>query len=382
MAHQRFRSTHRMVVAISLILSLGSAIAQTLRQLRFSPDGHYVLAQDRSLIIVLTVHPLAVLFQIPAEKADVAQFTPDSRQVVFIASHTNLQAGLPFSESGTRVERWSVTQHARTTLKAILSADCATESLSPDGRVWACVDFAGTLRLRDVASGEAILEKRRFNKLQDYCLPDQFPCTLSGDLGYAQISFSPDSRFFLALPLYGSAATAWDLESGALVKLTGALARLRKDPSRCFFAFVAPDQLILSSPDWARHDFVTAKLVAFPGGQVLSTPRIPWGKRLSAATNPDFLIVGNLIRYQGRLQESVNRGVPIDPADVLKYGTRTVAVELSTGQATISNSPALDVFGRLYVAERASGEVGLYEISGGVHSAVVVPLATVSIPRK
>jgi hypothetical protein len=382
MAYARFRATQGMVAAISLILSLGSAKAQTLRQLRFSPDSHYVLAQDRSRITVLTVQPLAALFQIPAEKADVAQFTPDSQQIVFVASQTTLQAGLPFSESGTRVERWSVTKHARTTSKAILSADCATESLAPDGRVWACVDFAGTLRLRDVASGESIIEKRRFNKLQDYCLPDQFPCTLSGDLGYAQISFSLDSRFFLALPLYGSAATAWDLKSGAMVKLTGALARLRKDPSRCFVAFVAPDQLILSSPNWARHDFVTAKLVAFPGGQVLSTPRIPWGKRLSAATNPDFLIVGNLLRYQDRLQQNVNRGIPIDPDDVLKYGTRTVAVELSTGHPTSSNSSALDVFGRLYVTERASGEVGLYEISGGVHSAVVVPLATVSLPRK
>jgi hypothetical protein len=183
----------RIITAVALVLTLGEA--QTLRQLRFSPDGHYVLAQNRSRITVLTVQPLAVLFQIPAEKADVAQFTLDSQQVVFIESQTSLEAGVPFNALGTRIERWSVANHAQTTSKAIFSADCATESLSPDGHVWACVDFAGTLRLRDVASGEAILEKKRFNKLQDFCPPDQFPCTLSGDLGYAQISFSPDSRF-------------------------------------------------------------------------------------------------------------------------------------------------------------------------------------------
>jgi hypothetical protein len=77
---------HRIVAPIILALYMGLSGGQTLRQLRFSPDGRYVLAQDDSRITVLTLQPFAVLFQAPGEKADTAQFTPDSRQVVFITS--------------------------------------------------------------------------------------------------------------------------------------------------------------------------------------------------------------------------------------------------------------------------------------------------------
>src|ERR1039457_4350985 len=41
MAQARFLARHRIVATISLVLSLGSGTAQMLRQLRFSPDGHY-----------------------------------------------------------------------------------------------------------------------------------------------------------------------------------------------------------------------------------------------------------------------------------------------------------------------------------------------------
>lgn len=51
---------------------------------------------------------------------------------------------------------------------------------------------------------------------------------------------------------------------------------------------------------------------------------------------------------------------------------RAAAAELTTGLVIISETPALDVFGRLYVAEFAKGEVGLYEIGKGLRAAVVV----------
>ena len=46
------------------------------------------------------------------------------------------------------------------------------------------------------------------------------------------------------------------------------------------------------------------------------------------------------------------------------------AFEFTTGQVIISETPALDVFGRYYVAEPNSGEVGLYERAKGLQEKI------------
>ncbi len=63
-----------------------------LRQVRFSPDGRYVLAQEDAGIVVLPVEPFAVLFRIPVDDAVSAQFTQDSRCVVLVSSVTRTDA--------------------------------------------------------------------------------------------------------------------------------------------------------------------------------------------------------------------------------------------------------------------------------------------------
>ncbi len=40
-----------------------------LREVHFSPDGQYVLAQEDARITVLIAHPLAISFRIPAQDA-------------------------------------------------------------------------------------------------------------------------------------------------------------------------------------------------------------------------------------------------------------------------------------------------------------------------
>jgi len=104
-----------------------------LRQLRFSPDGRYVLAVNDSGVTVITVQPFRVLFRISAEDASFAEFTPDSGQVVFAASGTNVESptevaslrakslyALPaattprvlHSRTQPRFERWSISERA------------------------------------------------------------------------------------------------------------------------------------------------------------------------------------------------------------------------------------------------------------------------------
>src|SRR5207248_2899490 len=93
--------------AMAVVLAFASAscaaqgpVAPGLRHVRFSPDGRYVLAQDDADITVLTVQPFAVLFRVPAERASLAHFTPDSRQIVFVSSSMHVDSQrIAFSNS-------------------------------------------------------------------------------------------------------------------------------------------------------------------------------------------------------------------------------------------------------------------------------------------
>src|SRR5258708_20082828 len=102
---------------------------------------------------------------------------------------------IAFSSSAAHVERWSVTDHARVSFTEIPWHACGTQELSTDGRVLACVDFEGTLRVIDVGSARAILEKKRFVQLvglYDYRLDSPLPTLVLSDLLSPRVHFSPD----------------------------------------------------------------------------------------------------------------------------------------------------------------------------------------------
>jgi hypothetical protein len=321
-------------------------------RVRFSPDGQYVLAQDGSWITVLTERPFRALFRIPAHDASPAEFTPDSRQVLFVSSVASVQLASPSSPA--HAERWSIGDRARVGFAEIRLHGCDTKALSPDGLVLACVDFGGTLRLLDVTSGETIFEKKGFGKpIVLWVEPqwrdplDLFPRLELGDPGRAKIDFSPDGRFVMAMPVNVDGPTvALDLHTRRTVSLRGYIRKLDRSFQYSDFAFVGPDRVVLSRTVVGPRT-TTAALVAFPSGRVLSRPKLPPGPLLRAS-DPRFVLTHPCGPFP--------RGVPYDPA-----GKRTCAAEFSTGQLTVSRTPALDVFSDHYVAESANGEIGLYE---------------------
>ena len=75
-----------------------------IQTISISCDGKYVLAQDDNSIFVLTRTPLKALFRIDAPEAEAAQFTPDSRSIVFEFASL---------EASPRVERWSIEDRKR-----------------------------------------------------------------------------------------------------------------------------------------------------------------------------------------------------------------------------------------------------------------------------
>jgi hypothetical protein len=337
-----------------------------LRQLRFSPDGKYILAQDSSAITVLTAQPLAVLFRIHAGDASNAQFTPDSLQLVFVESgsptHPEPTADPESAlrvRSWPRVERWTVADRTSVESPEIRGVACATEELSPDAGTLACTDSQGTLRIVDVASAESLFQKTQFVKLiplYNYLpsgsvdLPNgQF----LGDTGQSSIDFSPDGRFLVARPSGGEGrAVAWDLRERRIVDLKGRLAAI----GHKFCVFVAPHRLLISPAGFqAKRGVVLADLVAFPSQEILSRLKVPDGPLFGLA-DPGFVLV-----------RPFGRGAFWNP-----NARRVAAAELATGEVIVSETPALDVLGRYYVTEPSPGTVGLYERGKGLQASVVI----------
>ena len=335
-----------------------------IRELRFSPDGRYILAQDASGITVLAVTPLAVLFRIPAEDATDVQFTRDSQSLVLLAGGTRVDpAEIKYSNSGARVERWSIADRARE-MHDLPPHACAEQKLSPDGRVLVCDDVFDTLWLIDTNSGAVILRKDAFGTPE-----------YGWKRASVMLAFSPDSRYVIAAmqerfvhaPVpdidlapkqwWNARAIAWDLQSANPLPLRDHLDvlvasavihrfRERRDRRR-YVTFVAPDRLLVSDLLNATKGHVKAALLEFPSGRLLSNPVLPAGELLPAA-DPNFVVV----RLTGR--------------------DEAAAVELNTGQRILTDTPALDVFGDHYVAETEAGSVGLYEHGKGLQATIDV----------
>jgi len=333
-----------------------------LQELRFSPDGRFLLAQGDSGVTVLTVRPFAVVFRIPADDADLAQFTPDSRQIVFVSSVAKLRLQSPTSPA--HLERWNIADHTRVAFTDIPLHECEGKELSPDGRVLVCVGFSGKLRVLDIPSGETLFEKDDFAELF-VAWPTFADRQVFGDPGSATLAFSPDGRFVIAMAnAAAGTAVAWDVCERRPVRLEGATKGLYTqmgletkmtfaEPYSATFAFVAPDRLIVSPMTTRARAAVTATLVAFPSGKVLARLALPPGPLLRA-TDPGFVLIRPFGEYI----------LADDPKP------RAAAVEFGTGKVIISNAPALDVFGNYYAAERINGEVGLYERGKGIQAAV------------
>lgn len=112
-------------------------------QLRFSPDGRYILAQDESSIFIFTSDPLDLIMRVDANDARAAQFTPDSQDIVF-------------DTHGMRVEKWSIAEDRRIDVRELaIPGGCIQTQLSHDGKTLACLDSAlgGVAFRRDIWRG-------------------------------------------------------------------------------------------------------------------------------------------------------------------------------------------------------------------------------------
>jgi len=391
-----------------------------LRQLQFSPDGKYILAQDDSGITVLAVDPLCVRFRVPADPQVLARFTPDSREIVFVHSMRRVVRGeeVQLPQGNPKVERWRISDCSKVAVVPIPDLACGTAALAPDGRTLACDDIRGTLHVVEVASGLESLAKKKFAlpMFTDDGYFQKKPHLWAGDF-----EFSPDGHVLIAVPDDSGPAVLWDSNGRKLVKSQGEIKLLSTpgvapaswaqpgSPAAASASAAAKDKLILrtdsfafASPDelaivrarwlsWKEGSNCSVVIVTFPAGKAVSSrelPHCPGGLTFGSgriqrpfrrAADPEVFIVD----YEITVFNSGVGGVVMDnwAMSPLKVGNyypertatiATLAVVLRTGQIIQSHSAAFDVYGNRYVEEVHPGEVGLSEIGKGLQASVVV----------
>jgi WD40 repeat protein len=322
--------------------------------LRFSPDGKYIIAQDDSGITVLSHEPLAPLFRIEAPEARPAQFTPDSRSVVF-------------HNSDLRVESWDVEAKKQTSAREMYVHDgCIQTELSPDGRTLACLETNSALTLYDVETGAQLFQKKDFYKpdITDFFRTILLALVRAGDgdlddfgerAEFVSMRFSPDAHYFaagqrsvsftaMATISADNSAVIYDLNAKSAVPAKGLLKKLLAGK----FDFVAPDRVIAVNPE----DFNKSAIATFPAGEVVE--QFPLTGSPYSPTKGNYVMLRPIANFAVGLMDLSSKKIFI-----------------------ASKSDALDVYGDTYVSERINGEVALYHVGNLVAFAkIIMPRST------
>ena len=224
---------------------LNPPLQDDFRQVRFSPNGKYLLVQDGSGITVLARDPLTALFRIPEPDATSAGFSPDSSAVVFYTP-------------SLRVERWSIAEKKQISAREILERKrCVQSALAPDGNSFACFDNETSLKVFDVNSGGAIYEKKNFANIDWWAVAFEILGNRGLDsLQFINLEFDLSSRILIAAS--HSNAIALDLGTHKLIPLPGALKSRLTFP----FTFLSSNRLALLSPQPGIYEFPSGKLIS------------------------------------------------------------------------------------------------------------------------
>ncbi|HEX3103272.1 MAG TPA: M48 family metalloprotease [Terriglobales bacterium] len=326
-------------------------IRPDITNLRFSPDGKYLLAQDEGGIHIISHEPFAYLFYISAPDARAAHFSADSTAIVFLTS-------------GFRVEVWSVKQQKRTSVHEItLREPCLQSELSPDGGTLACLNSAFALELVDVSTSTILVEKKQFYspglfELLILMLRSPGP-TDDGNLGAVQenlrlvsMGFSPEGRYFLAS--HGVSHTEYNFASlGDPLGMGGSnyvlvpgtvlmfdLANRREMPVPksirnlvpVSFAFLGSDRIVGVNPEAP----LKSHIVKFPSGDNLEEVAFTGTMTLRSAAHGDALLIGPLKDF---------------PLGVMDLTTKSTKLAIK--------QPTADVYDGIFVTERLNGELSL-----------------------
>lgn len=328
--------------------ALTPPLRSEINHLRFSPDGKFLLAQDDSGISVLSRKPLASLFRIDALDARPAQFTPDSRMIVFYTSNL-------------RVEFWDVAeQKLKNAFEVVVRKSCIQTALSPTGKELACLDGDFGLNLFEVATGTSIYEKKSFTQmgflealsflLSNLLADASVPTATESEI--VNLAFSPDGHYFVAgdrtvdFTTIGTIATesqsvAVDLSTRAIVPLKGEIKKIIAGG----FAFVGSDKIVGRDADNSKK----SGLYNFPSGDVVENFEM-FTSSIGPVTSGNYVLLRNYGKTSGGLLNLTNRKV-----------------------FSVNDRPALDLYDDIAASEQVNSQLALYNLSGGPPEILALP---------
>jgi WD40 repeat protein len=307
-----------------------------INNLRFSPDGKYVLAQDEGGIHVLTRDPLELLFFIEAPDADKASFSPDTKSIVF-------------KTPSLRVETWEIASQKRTAVHEIVSREgCLQSTLSSDGQYLACVDKEFALQLLDVASGKELASRKNFFQIGSINFLLFFILELGGNssLQLVHLNFSPDGRYFLA----GSTTSdfAYDLTANREAKLPSSI----RNAMHGEFTFVDNESIL------GMNTFNPAKspLLKFPGGEHLRDVGLDYALTLRPTAHGQYVAIGPLkTGKRGFLDSATGKLSGIVREDAGDIYDNTVVYEERDGRILLIDVPTKKVLARAQLTQSHLG---------------------------
>jgi WD40 repeat protein len=316
-------------------LQLSPPLLSDISNIRFSPDGAYLLAEDEAGINVLSREPFTVLFRINTElDTYFANFTPDSKEIVFYSDNL-------------RVERWSVSERKQIEVKEIvLTKGCLQTELSPVGKLLACLDPDFTLNLIQVANGETVWRKKDFyapNYWQHWSIYSQLQ--QRGDdstdlnLRLLHMQFSPNGRY-LAAGYYGPVQLGRTFQDdiGDVIDTTTMTKVSIPDSIKRMiaggFTFLDNDRIAGIN----RENIKKSGVVKFPSGEMLTEMEL-WRQNMTAATHGDYLLIRPVKDYA---------------LGVMDLKTKTIS--------KVNQRRALDIYEPYFVAEMRNGQIGMYKL--------------------
>jgi WD40 repeat protein len=313
------------VVGVISKKSLDPPLRTDIKNLKFSPNGEYSLAQDDASIFVFANDPFTFLFRIGAAETHDAQFSPDSQEILFLTH-------------GLRVEEWNIEDQNRTSVHEMtLPEGCLQSSLSHDGESLACVNKNLDFALIDVASGNALLTRKAYFESKIFGLGGDlvrlisFMMAEADDGRWIRMAFSPDDHYFAATA--ADLAIAVDVRNHSQIPLDGALGKILT----ANFAFLAPDRLIVQN----HFDPKDSSVVDFPSGKVVERLPISPHQDMEAPTRGNYVI--------------------LKPVKDARVGVLDLASQAFVIGST--KSSVIDVFDREVLSQRVSGEVGIFDLS-------------------
>jgi len=314
------------------------------KNLRFSPNGEYSLAQDDASIFVFANDPLEFLFRIDATEAHHAQFSPDSKRVLFLTQ-------------GLRVEEWNIEDEERTGVHEMaLPEGCLSSALSHDGKLLACVNARLDFSLIDVESGMAALTEKAYFEPKNLGLSGatlRFLAYVWAETGHGQwirMAFSPDDHYFAATG--AGIAIAISLADHAKMHLRGELSGMLT----AGFAFLGPDRILVQNTSDPKNSAV----IDFPTGKVLERIPISPRQHMEAPTRGNYVILS-----------------PVKDAEVGLLDLTTQNFVIGSKKSTV-----MDVYDKEVLMQKTSGDVGLYDFVTHEHRGdVELPMSSLGTLR-